>query len=79
MQEMHVGDAGSIPRLGRSPGEGNDNPLQLLLPGKLHGWRSLVGYSPWGCKELDTIERIHFPSPDCKVAEDQVQGNLFYQ
>ena len=25
-----------------------------------HKWRSLVGYSPWGCKELDTTERLHF-------------------
>ena len=30
-------------------GEGNDTPLQLLLPGKSYGWRSLVGCSPWGC------------------------------
>jgi len=28
------------------------------LPGKSHGWRSLVGYSPWGRKELDTTERL---------------------
>ena len=27
---------------------------------KTHGQRSLVGYSPWGCKELDTTERLHF-------------------
>ena len=26
----------------------------VLLPRKIHGWRSLVGYSPWGHKELDT-------------------------
>ena len=31
-----------------------------ILPGKSHGWRSLVGYSPWGRKELDTTERLHF-------------------
>ena len=41
-------DVDSIPWLGRSPGEGNGNPLQSL------GQRSLVGYSPWGHKELDT-------------------------
>ena len=34
----------------------------LLLPGKSHGQRSLVGYSPWGCKESDTTERLHFLS-----------------
>ena len=26
-------------------------PTAVLLPGKSHGWRSLVGYSPWGRKE----------------------------
>jgi len=46
--------------LGRSPGEGNGNPLQYYWPGKSHGQRSLVGYSPWGRKELDTTERLHF-------------------
>ena len=34
-------------------------PTPVFLPGKSHGQRSLVGYSPWGCKELDTIERLH--------------------
>ena len=32
----------------------------VLLPGKSHGQRSLVGCSPWGCEELDTTERLHF-------------------
>ena len=54
------GDPGSIPGSGRSPGEGNGNPLPVLVPGKFHGWRSLVGYSPWGRKELDTTEQLHF-------------------
>ena len=31
-----------------------------LLPGKSHGRRSLIGYSPWGRKESDTTERLHF-------------------
>ena len=56
----NAGHLGSIPGLGRSPGEGNGNPLQALLPGKTHGQRSLIGYSPWGCKELDTTEWLHF-------------------
>ena len=45
----NVGDLGSIPGSGRSPGEGNGN-----------GPRSLVGYSPQGRKELDMTERLHF-------------------
>ena len=28
-------------------------PTPVFLPGKSHGEKSLVGYSPWGCKELD--------------------------
>ena len=35
-------------------------PTPVLLPGKSHGQRSLVGYSPWGCKESDKTERLHF-------------------
>ena len=34
----------------------------VLLPGKSHGQRSLVGYSPWGRKESDTTERLDFTS-----------------
>ena len=33
-------------------------PTPVLLPGKSRGWRSLVGYSPWGRKESDTTERL---------------------
>ena len=36
------------------------HPTPVLLPGKSHGWRSLVGCSPWGCKESDTTEQLHF-------------------
>ena len=53
----NVGDLGSIPGSGRSPGEGNGNPL---LPGKCHGWRSLVGYCQWDCKESYMTEQLHF-------------------
>jgi len=33
-----------------------------ILPGKFHGQRSLVSYSPWGRKESDMTERLHFTS-----------------
>ena len=36
------------------------HPTPVLLPGKSHGWRSLVGCSPWGRSESDTTERLHF-------------------
>ena len=39
------------------------HPTPVLLPGKSHGWRSLVGCSPWGREELDTTERLHFHFP----------------
>ena len=35
-------------------------PTPVLLPGKSHGRRSLVGCSPWGCEESDTTEQLHF-------------------
>ena len=46
------------PWVGRSPGGGNDNPLQYSWPGEFHGQRSLVGYSPWARKELNTTEHV---------------------
>ena len=36
------------------------HPTPVLLPGKSHGWRSLVGCSPWGRYKSDTTERLHF-------------------
>ena len=33
-------------------------PTPVLLPRKLQGWRSLVSYSPWSCKESDTTEQL---------------------
>jgi len=41
-----AGDLGSIPGLGRSPGEGHGNPLQYSCLESPHGQRSLAGYSP---------------------------------
>ena len=52
-------DPGSIPGSGRSAGEGNGNPLQFYCLEKSHELKSLVGYSPWSRKELDTTERLH--------------------
>ena len=36
------------------------HPTTVLLPGKSHGWRSLVGYSPWGREASDATEQLHF-------------------
>ena len=54
----NVGDLGSIPRLGRSPGGGHGNPLQYSCLENPHGQRTLAGYSPWGLKESDTTEQL---------------------
>ena len=50
-------DADANPGSGRSPGEGNGYPFQYSCLEKSHGQRSLLGYSPWGHKELDMTEQ----------------------
>ena len=54
----NAGDLGSIPGLGRSPGEGNSLPTPVFLPGEFQGQGSLARYSPQGHKESDTTERL---------------------
>ena len=49
-------DAGSIPGFGKSPGEGNDDPIQHSYLGKS---MDLAGYSPCGHKESDITEHTH--------------------
>ena len=44
----------------KSYGRRQWHPTPVLLPGKSHGCRSLVGCSPWGREELDTTEQLHF-------------------
>ena len=39
------------------------HPTPVFLPGKSHGWRSLVGCIPRGCEESDTTEQLHFHFP----------------
>ena len=65
---IHIPSAGGP---GSVPDQGNRShllqlrrrqwqPTPVLLPGKSHGQRSLVGCSPWGCEELDKTEWLHF-------------------
>ena len=51
----NAGDAGSIPRPGRSPAD-RDGNTSVSLPGEFHVQRSLAGYSPWGRKESEMTE-----------------------
>ena len=51
----NVGDLGLIPGLGRGR---HGNPVQYSCLENPHGQRSLVGYSPWGGKELNMTEQL---------------------
>ena len=52
----NAGEPGSIPGLGRAPGEGNGYPLQYSCLENPRGQRSLAGYSPWAHKESEMTE-----------------------
>ena len=54
----NAGDLASIPGLERSPGGRHGNPLQYSCLENPHGQKSLVGYIPWGRKEMDMTERL---------------------
>ena len=56
---FNAGDPGWIPGSGQSPWRRKWQPTPVFLPGKSLRQRSLVGYSPWGCKESDTIYRLN--------------------
>ena len=61
----NAGDLGLIPGLGRSPGEGNGNPLQYSCLGNSMdrgAWRAT--YSPWGHKELEATKRPRHTTPE---------------
>ena len=56
---MQETDLGSIPSLERSVSWRRAwQPTPVFLPGESYGQRSLVDYSPWGCKELDMTEQL---------------------
>ena len=59
---------GFDPWVGKIPWRRESQPTPVFLPGESHGQRSLVGYSPWGHKELDTTEHKHAQTP----------GHIFY-
>ena len=53
---------GFDPWVGKIPWRNKWQPTPVLLPREFHGQRSLAGYSPWGHKESDITERLHFLS-----------------
>ena len=56
-----IQEPGFDPWVGKISWRREWQPTLVLLPGKSHGRRSLVGCSPWGLEESDTAERLHFP------------------
>ena len=57
---LQCGGPGFSPWVRKIPWRRKWQPTPVFLPGEFHGQRSLVGYSPWGRKESDTTERLHF-------------------
>ena len=55
-------ETGFDPWVGKFPWRSKWLPTPVFLPGKSHGRRSPVGYSPWGRKESDTTVRLHLTS-----------------
>ena len=74
-----LGNLGLIPGLGRSPGEGNGNPLQYSCLENPHGKRSLVGYSPWGRKESDMTEPLSLTQTIQKEKKNQNTVTVIHQ
>ena len=56
---------GLDPWVGKIPWRRKWQLTPVLLLGRVYGRRSLVGYSPWGCKQSDMTERLHFASVFC--------------
>ena len=46
------------PGVRKTPLEKGMATHSIFLPGESHGWRGLVGYTPWGCKESDLTEGL---------------------
>ena len=55
---MQCGRPGFDPCVGKISWRREWLPTPVFLPGELRGKWSLLGYNPWGCKELDTTERL---------------------
>ena len=62
MERIHLQcrKPGFDPWVGKIPWGRKQQPIPVFLPRELHRQKSLAGYSPWGCKESGTTERLHF-------------------
>ena len=61
-------------RHGFNPWRRKWQSISVFLPGKSHGQRSLEGYSSWGCKELDTTERLNWTDVNRQKSQYTIQG-----
>ena len=71
-----VRDTGSIPGSG-IPLRRKGQPTTVFLPEESHGQRSLAGYSPWGCKELDITERLSMSTREMGIHRSAVEMKVF--
>ena len=71
-KNLSTEDPVSISGSGRFPGEREWLPTPAFLPGKLDGQRSLLGYSPWGCKESDMSDYARAHTHTRKVKSNTV-------
>ena len=60
LKRLEIRGSSSIVFTASKPRRRQWHPTPVLLPGKSHGRRSLVGCGPWGRWESDTTERLHF-------------------
>ena len=83
------------PRVGKIPWRRKCQPTPVFLPGESHGggcfgeWRlhgeshgdggTLAGCSPWGHKESDMIEQLHFPSPYATATKPCAEGRFTHR
>ena len=58
VKNLQWGGPGFNPRIGTVPWRREQLLTPVFLPGEFHGQRRLAGYSPWGCKDLDTTEQL---------------------
>ena len=65
---------GFDPWVGKIPWRRKWQPTLVLLLEESHGGRSLVGYSPWGCKESDMTERLHF-TLGCFINDSEIMNS----
>jgi len=60
--------------VGKTPWRKKWQPTPVFLPGKSHGQRSLVGYSPWGHKESEATEHVHTQGTKIPQAAQHIQN-----